>query len=690
MRKILRWTVTSMLMILLVLIAIPFLVPMNSYKPALESQLSHLMQRPVMIGSLRLEILPTAGLSAEGISAWSKEAGRGEIFIKAMRLEIDLPRLLFEGIPSIRQIRVEGLAANQRFIDTALKEFTRQGAHETSFTRLERLTARNVTVRMNDGHMLGPYWLDITLTPEYAVERAKLGRMDRSLKIKLTRAPQGYRVRMDASDWTLPVSPPLHFNHIQAHGTLDSEGLRLEHVETRAYQGRLEGSADITWQQGWRLTARTSLRSIQMEPLVSLFGGGGFRGWFSGDLNILMSAPRAGQLLQDPRITGDFTITEGVISYPDRKTPVFAFETFSARGALRRDSLTTSGSRLVTHGGVITGDTMTSWRPQWAFRADLDTEGVDVERLLDGLTKRKIVSGRLSGQVSVNLAGKHFRDLLGQPTLTGRLRLAQGRVFRPVNKNPAHSEALFHFDALSSDLALSPDKLESRNTEISAYGGRITGTSTLSWNSGWRYQAEIKARDIDSAALLQNILDEKFISGNLNGQAAIALAGPDFSSMLDDTDIEGRFRFNDGIFFKADLERAGNKLARQEVISGQTAFQEFKGKIRLVDGSTLLDDIRLTSSALQVRGTIKVDPQKQIHGQLTLGIRKTAQLTSIPVIVSGTTLEPHLRPSNSVLLGGVVGTTLLGPGIGTAVGIKVGESLGKMLSAIGGRSPETP
>jgi len=63
-------------------------------------------------------------------------------------------------------------------------------------------------------------------------------------------------------------------------------------------------------------------------------------------------------------------------------------------------------------------------------------------------------------------------------------------------------------------------------------------------------------------------------------------------------------------------------------------------------------------------------------------------LISIPLKVSGTSSEPQLRPTNTALLGGMVGTTILGPGIGTALGIKVGESMGKFVTAISKPSAE--
>ncbi|HHH36615.1 MAG TPA: hypothetical protein ENK48_07285 [Gammaproteobacteria bacterium] len=799
MRKFLRWTVTGTLVLVLALLAIPFLVPMDRYKPGLEAALSRLMKQQIMIGELSLEILPEAGLKAEGISAWSKEAGRGEAFIKIMHLEFDLPRLLFEGIPTIRHIKVEGLATNQRFLETITKEFYRHGPGDTPFMRLERISGRGMTIRLDNGRMLGPYWLDATLTTAYAIHRARLGRMDRKAKVKMTRVAKGYQVRLVATDWTPPLRTPLHFETLDARGLLDEQGLRLKMIESRAYGGQLRGSAVVDWQEGWQISAQTTITSLRMAPVIALFGGKGFQGDFSGDLNIHLSAQHPDQLLRDPVVQGTFTIDDGRVVHPEGQHTLFAFDRFSAQGILRRDSLTTTSSRLVAHGGVMTGNTTTRWRPRWTFTAELQASDIDSGGLLAGFLDRKVVEGTLSGQASITLAGEHFAEMFRHPTLVGHLQLADGVIHSGTGLLPESDPARFRFDGMRSDIELTPLLLKSRNLEIEAYGGRIRGATMLSWESGWRLEgqlspggldsavlledvlqrrlvsgtlsgetsfqfsgerfadllrqplvagrlklaegtiykpaqdqslfsfeeiqsdfdlsakmlenrevtiaayggrisgsttlhwdpewhlgAKLEARDIDSAALLENVSDEKIISGEFSGRVSLSLAGRTLARMLDNPAIEGRFHFRDGIFYKADLEQAGVKSDPDAIADGQTPFHEFSGKTRIAQGIIEIEDIKLTSSAMQATGNISVDREQRLQGQLTLGIRKTAALTSVPMIVSGTTREPHLRPSNSVLLGGVVGTTILGPGVGTAVGIKVGEGVEKFISAIAG------
>jgi len=57
---------------------------------------------------------------------------------------------------------------------------------------------------------------------------------------------------------------------------------------------------------------------------------------------------------------------------------------------------------------------------------------------------------------------------------------------------------------------------------------------------------------------------------------------------------------------------------------------------------------------------------------------------AIPVEVSGTVASPLVYPSKAAIAGAVAGTTLLGPGVGTSLGIKAGGAVDKIKGLFGG------
>jgi len=376
---------TSTLLLVLMLVAAPFLVPMDAYKPELEERLSRLMHQQVMIGSLKLQMLPTVELKADGISIWSKDTGSGEIFVKTMHLTPDLPLLLFERTLSIRHIKLEGLATNQRFIKSTISKITRHNTEDRPFTILDRISAKRVTIRLDDGRMLGPYRFNVSLTPDYSVSEMRVGRMDKALDMIMSSEASGYRVIINAVNWTLPLSPALHFDQFQANGILAGNRLQFSQIEGQLYNGSLKGSADISWGQSWRVTAKLKTAAVQMAPIISLFKGGGFQGSFSGDLNILLAANRADQLLKDPLVTGNFSIADGVVLNKKEQRQLFVFDQFSAYGKLRRHYLETKGSQLSAYNGTVSGDTKISWRPRWTFAANLEVQHDRYRKITCGL-----------------------------------------------------------------------------------------------------------------------------------------------------------------------------------------------------------------------------------------------------------------------------------------------------------------
>ncbi|HAJ72183.1 MAG TPA: AsmA family protein, partial [Methylophilaceae bacterium] len=55
-----------------------------------------------------------------------------------------------------------------------------------------------------------------------------------------------------------------------------------------------------------------------------------------------------------------------------------------------------------------------------------------------------------------------------------------------------------------------------------------------------------------------------------------------------------------------------------------------------------------------------------------------------PLNVSGTLDHPVVLPSNAALAGAAVGTAVLGPGVGTSLGIKASKGLDKLKGLFGG------
>ena len=565
MKRLLLWCIRLSLLLVLGALATPFLVPLDRFRPQLEHQLSQLSGRHVRLGALRLEILPQPALHAQAVSFWGHSAAqnspaisRGELYVQRLALYPDMGRLLFERRLVLRHIALQGIAVNEALLRELVQRLRAQPAMpsgENSAWGLESLAADPMTIRLQSGQVLGPYRMRLHLHPDNRLQEIDLARKDGSLQLHLEPRDRGFALTLKAARWTLPLPPHLQFDSLHAAGLLTAQGLSLDHVQARAYGGRIEGQARLQWRDDWRLDARLRSSGVHMAPIIRLFGGSGFRGDFHGDLEIRLQSPDAAGIFRSPLVQGPFRITHGVVG-SDPTRPLLVFQSFAARGRLDR-------------AGIDTWDNL-----------------------------------------------------------------------------------------------------------LQAYEGRATSAHLrLRWQPQWRLEGAVEVADMDSEALLAGLLEQRALAGRLSGQTRLALAGDTFQALFLRPHLQARIHLQEGRFYRADLEKAGSSLGRES--AGETRFQDLHARIRMAGGRTQVEELRLGSRALQATGAFQVDESGNLSGHLDVGLKHTGFLTSIPLVVSGHRDEPHLRPSKAVLLGGVAGSGLWGPGIGTALGIKLGETVEK-------------
>ena len=69
---------------------------------------------------------------------------------------------------------------------------------------------------------------------------------------------------------------------------------------------------------------------------------------------------------------------------------------------------------------------------------------------------------------------------------------------------------------------------------------------------------------------------------------------------------------------------------------------------------------------------------QELSGQVDVAVKGTSGLVSTPLALSGTVQNPSLYPSKMALAGAAAGTALLGPGLGTTVGLKAARMTQKL------------
>src|SRR5690349_9788760 len=109
MRRALKITGVVVLVLLLAVIALPFLINVNSFRPRLESDLTTALGREVTVGNLSLSIF-SGSVSAENLSIADDPAFSKSPFIqaKALKVGVEMMPLIFS-----KQVHVTNLTLDQ-------------------------------------------------------------------------------------------------------------------------------------------------------------------------------------------------------------------------------------------------------------------------------------------------------------------------------------------------------------------------------------------------------------------------------------------------------------------------------------------------------------------------------------------------------------------------------------------------
>lgn len=321
----LRGTVLGVLLLLTLVSTLPLVVSVEGYRGDVELQLAAAINHDVSIDSLSLRTVPTLRLVASGVRIGRPGQGESsELQVGSIDIYPDIVPLL-DGQLDINNIRLKDVVLRRSFIEAMVALGNKKAgdkealAAEDDFAvTIRNVQAESVSIVLDEVTTIGPYRVDIALNDKLIPTVIKLARMDGKAKVTMLAVKQGYQLNLQASNWRLPVGPALDFDALHADGLLDSTGVRITGIKSRAYKGELSGKTDIDWSKGWRIEGALQGKNINSEPLLAVFlQQPVISGRFTGGFNYKLVAKHASQLGARPRINGNFMFANGVIYNAD-------------------------------------------------------------------------------------------------------------------------------------------------------------------------------------------------------------------------------------------------------------------------------------------------------------------------------------------------------------------------------------
>lgn len=228
------------------------------------------------------------------------------------------------------------------------------------------------------------------------------------------------------------------------------------------------------------------------------------------------------------------------------------------------------------------------------------------------------------------------------------------------------------------EMHLKGDKLDIPNIDIALYDGSLKGNAMLSWEKGWRASGKLNVKNLAVKEPSSMVSKSVYLSGKLNGNGTFSGTAKEASALADNLNADFRFDVSNGVLHGLDLVKVASLLTKQGVSGGETQFDEFSGVLNVRGKQYGLRDIKISSGLLAANGHVKVMPNQKLDGVVEVELKKGVSLAAIPLQVSGTLDKPAVFPTKAALAGAVAGTALLGPGVGTSLGIKAGGAIDKI------------
>lgn len=238
-------------------------------------------------------------------------------------------------------------------------------------------------------------------------------------------------------------------------------------------------------------------------------------------------------------------------------------------------------------------------------------------------------------------------------------------------------------DKLQMDMTLAGNKLLIKTVTASLYQGKVDGNAELDWAKGWRTSGKVNVTGLDVSKPTSLVSKSTRVSGSLSGNGNFSAMAKEPAQLADKMVADFRFKVDHGVLYGLDLVKAASLFLKSGQQGGDTQFDELSGLLHAVGKQYELRDLKVRSGLLAADGEVKIMPSKQLDGVVNVEIKSSASLAAIPLQVSGTLDNPVVLPTKAALAGAVAGTVVLGPGVGTSLGVKASSAVDKLKGLFG-------
>lgn len=311
---------------------------------------------------------------------------------------------------------------------------------------------------------------------------------------------------------------------------------------------------------------------------------------------------------------------------------------------------------------------------------DSSSTGIRVEKIrLNGavLKLERSAFGPFDAQVRVSTG-----ELPGSVTLATRDGALNAKVtpdgerylldLSARNWTPPLGPAI-RFDELEVKGVATHKDVDLNDLNAKLYGGTLAGKAVVAWEKGIAVKGALDVHQVELNQLAALVSPKTRVSGRLTAKPVFSTHAAKAAQLDEALRVETQFDVRNGVLHGFDIVNAATSLVKQGSGGGQTRFEELSGHLMMERGAYRFTQLKIASGTLAARGNVNVSSGKALSGQLHANVKALGRTAAVPLTVAGTLDSPMLYPNPAALAGAAAGTAILGPGVGTAAGARLGE-----------------
>jgi uncharacterized protein involved in outer membrane biogenesis len=227
-------------------------------------------------------------------------------------------------------------------------------------------------------------------------------------------------------------------------------------------------------------------------------------------------------------------------------------------------------------------------------------------------------------------------------------------------------------------------------SQISAklYGGSVSGMATFSWLKGYKLSGKLDINQVELQKIASMLSSKTHISGKLNAEPVFSASAVSADQLINTLHLETPFNVQNGVLYGVDIQKAATNLIKKGSTGGETRFDQLSGHLILAHNGYNLTQLKIASGTLAVDGAVNISAKKDLSGRINVQVAAIGISTKIPLNISGTVDAPLLYPTGATIAGAAIGTAIMGPGVGTSVGAKVGGWVDNIFGKKENKSPK--